>query len=375
MHKLRQVNPVESFLGLPSPVSFSIWWNGGSILGLLLMLQILTGLFLSMHYTADMTNTFASVIHIMRDVPAGWLFRNIHANGASLFFVFLYLHIGRGLYYQSYISQPKTWMVGVTIFLVSMAVAFLGYVLPWGQMSFWGATVITNMISAIPYLGSYIVEWVWGGFSVGQSTLNRFFSLHFILPFLIGALSALHILFLHEKGSTNPLGEMNHVSKIPFHPYFTWKDIVGFVILLFMLVLLGFFFPALLGEPENFNHASSMVTPVHIQPEWYFLFAYAILRSIPNKLGGVVALAGSIMILYLLPLSASYGKIVPASFTPIYQVVFWNLVVFFILLTWLGACPIEEPYATLAVPISIIYFLCFVVLVSIPSIWKKILMF
>nr|YP_010373202.1 cytochrome b [Cadlina olgae]UPI11668.1 cytochrome b [Cadlina umiushi] len=375
MHKLRQANPIEQLLGLPSPMSFSIWWNGGSILGLLLGLQILTGLFLSMHYTADMLNTFASVIHIMRDVPAGWFFRNIHANGASLFFVFLYLHIGRGLYYQSYVSQPYTWMVGVTIFLVSMGTAFLGYVLPWGQMSFWGATVITNLLSAIPYLGGYIVEWVWGGFSVGQSTLNRFYSLHFILPFLISALSALHVLFLHEKGSTNPLGELNHVSKIPFHPYFIWKDIVGFVILLMMLVVLGFFFPTILGDPENFNHASSMVTPVHIQPEWYFLFAYTILRAVPNKLGGVVAFVASVLILYFLPLGASYGSLSPASFTPPYQVVFWSLVVLFVILSWLGACPIEEPYATLSVPISVLYFLCFPMLVSIPAVWKKILNF
>nr|YP_010373189.1 cytochrome b [Cadlina koreana]UPI11655.1 cytochrome b [Cadlina koreana] len=375
MHKLRQANPIEQLLGLPSPMSFSIWWNGGSILGLLLGLQILTGLFLSMHYTADMTNTFASVIHIMRDVPAGWLFRNIHANGASLFFVFLYLHIGRGLYYQSYVSQPYTWMVGVTIFLMSMGTAFLGYVLPWGQMSFWGATVITNLLSAIPYLGSYIVEWVWGGFSVGQSTLNRFYSLHFILPFLIGALSALHVLLLHEKGSTNPLGELSHVSKIPFHPYFTWKDIVGFVILLMMLVVLGFFFPTVLGDPENFNHASSMVTPVHIQPEWYFLFAYTILRAVPNKLGGVVAFAASVLILYFLPLGVYYNKLLPASFTPPYQITFWSLVVLFMILSWLGACPIEEPYVTLAVPVSILYFLCFPMLVSISMIWKKILSF
>jgi len=373
MHKLRQINPVESVLGLPSPIRFSIWWNGGSILGVLLGLQILTGLFLSIHYTADIVTTFDSVVHIIRDVPAGWLFRNVHANGASLFFVFLYLHIGRGLYYQSYITQPRTWMVGVTIFLVRMGTAFLGYVLPWGQISFWGATVITNLVSAIPYVGGYIVEWVWGGFSVSQSTLNRFFSLHFILPFAIGALSALHILFLHEKGSTNPLGEKNHVNKIPFHPYYTWKDIVGFVVLLIILVLLALFFPALLGDPENFNQASPIVTPVHIQPEWYFLFAYAILRSIPSKLGGVLALVGAVIILYFLPLRVSYGKIIPASFTPPYQVVYWRLVVFFVLLTWLGACPIEEPYATLAVPISILYFLAFVVLVRLPTIWKKVL--
>nr|YP_009445809.1 cytochrome b [Hypselodoris apolegma]ATX68397.1 cytochrome b [Hypselodoris apolegma] len=373
MHKLRSTSPTEQLLGLPSPMGFSIWWNGGSILSLLLVLQILTGLFLSMHYTADMTNTFASVIHIMRDVPAGWLFRNLHANGASLFFVFLYLHIGRGLYYQSYISQPHTWMVGVTIFLVSGGTAFLGYVLPWGQMSFWGATVITNLVSAIPYLGSSLVEWIWGGFSVGQSTLNRFFSLHFILPFLIGALSGLHILFLHEKGSTNPLGELNHMSKIPFHPYYSWKDIVGFLVLLGMMVSFGFFFPSIMGDPENFNHASPMVTPVHIQPEWYFLFLYAILRSIPSKLGGVMALAAAMMILYVLPVSALYGKIVPASFSPIYQMIYWNLIVCFIILTWLGACPIEEPYTTLAVLVSILYFTFFILLVSMPALWKKIL--
>nr|YP_009136670.1 cytochrome b [Melibe leonina]AKE07275.1 cytochrome b [Melibe leonina] len=370
MYKVRQLNPMESMLGLPSPVSFSIWWNGGSILGLLLGIQILTGLFLSMHYTADMVNTFNSVIHIVRDTPGGWLFRNIHANGASLFFVFLYMHIGRGLYYQSYISQPRTWMVGVTIYFVSMGVAFVGYVLPWGQMSFWGATVITNLISAIPYIGHSAVEWVWGGFSVGQSTLNRFFSLHFILPFVIGALSGLHILFLHEKGSTNPLGETSHVSKIPFHPYFTWKDIVGFIVVLSLFVLLGFFYPTILGDPENFNHASSMVTPVHIQPEWYFLFAYAILRCIPNKLGGVVALVSSIAVLYLLPFGSS-GKVVPASFTPPYQLLYWMLISVFIMLTWLGACPIEEPYITLAVPMTVVYFSLFLLLVSVPTFWVK----
>nr|YP_010837459.1 cytochrome b [Doto coronata]WGC93424.1 cytochrome b [Doto coronata] len=372
MYKVRQANPMENLLGLPSPVSFSIWWNGGSILGVLLGVQILTGLFLSMHYTADMTNTFASVIHIIRDTPGGWLFRNIHANGASLFFVFMYMHIGRGLYYQSYISQPRTWMVGVTIYVVSMGVAFVGYVLPWGQMSFWGATVITNLISAIPYIGPSAVEWVWGGFSVGQSTLNRFFSLHFILPFLIGGLSGLHLLFLHEKGSTNPLGEMSHMSKVPFHPYFTWKDFVGFLFAFFMLALLGFFYPFILGDPENFNQASSMVTPVHIQPEWYFLFAYAILRCIPNKLGGVIALVFSFAILYFLPLAAS-GKIAPASFTPPYQVVYWNLIAVFLMLTWLGACPIEEPYIMLAVPTTILYFLLYLILIMMPTLWVKLI--
>nr|YP_009136683.1 cytochrome b [Tritonia tetraquetra]AKE07288.1 cytochrome b [Tritonia tetraquetra] len=374
MYKIRQANPMENLLSLPTPMSFSIWWNGGSILGVLLGVQIVTGLFLSMHYTADMTNTFASVIHIMRDTPGGWFFRNVHANGASLFFAFIYLHIGRGLYYQSYILQPHTWMVGVTIYVVSMGTAFVGYVLPWGQMSFWGATVITNLASAIPYIGPDVVEWVWGGFSVGQSTLNRFFSLHFILPFLIGGLSGLHLLFLHEKGSSNPLGETSHVSKVAFHPYFTWKDFVGFMAVFFVLVILGFFYPVILGDPENFNEASSMVTPVHIQPEWYFLFAYAILRCIPNKLGGVVALLFSFAILYFLPLGAS-GKIIPSSFTPPYQVMFWSLVVVFIVLTWLGACPIEEPYLSLAGPMTVLYFSFYLMLIMIPAIWAKIISF
>nr|ABK92246.1 cytochrome b [Hydatina physis] len=370
MLKIRQTNPSEMMLGLPSPGSISIWWNGGSILGLLLGLQILTGLILSMHYTSDMANAFSSVVHIIRDAPMGWLLRNLHANGASLFFVFIYLHVGRGLYYQSYATQSHTWMVGVTIFFVSMGTAFLGYVLPWGQMSFWGATVITNLVSAIPYLGHYIVEWIWGGFSVGQATLNRFFSLHFILPFLIGGLSALHVIFLHEKGSTNPLGDLNHISKVPFHPYFTWKDMVGFIVVFVMLGLLGFFYPFILGDPDNFIHANPMVTPVHIQPEWYFLFAYAILRSIPSKLGGVIALVMSIAILYFLPMAASQ-KIIPSSFNPLYQVLFWVLIVEFVLLTWLGACPIEEPYSTLAVPLTFLYFVSYVALVGSSVLWEK----
>nr|ABJ55877.1 cytochrome b [Sagaminopteron nigropunctatum] len=370
MYLLRGSNPAEEVLGLPSPSGISVWWNGGSILGLLLGFQILTGLFLSMHYTADMVNTFTSVIHIVRDTPMGWLFRNLHANGASLFFVFMYLHIGRGLYYQSYLSQPRTWMVGVTILFISMATAFLVYVLPWGQMSFWGATVITNLLSAIPYLGPSIVEWIWGGFSVGQSTLNRFFSLHFILPFLIGGLSLLHLIFLHEKGSTNPLGSTNHISKIPFHPYFTWKDSVGFLILIGMMMILGFFLPTVLGDPENFIPANSMVTPVHIMPEWYFLFAYAILRSIPSKLGGVIALVMSIAVLYFLPLAGSMKWLIPSAFTFPYQLVYWMIIVVFMLLTWLGSCPIEEPYLNIAGPMTVLYFSSFGLLVG-TFMWNK----
>lgn len=341
---------IRNSVNLPSPVRISIWWNGGSILGLLLVIQILTGLFLSMHYTSDIGGSFDSVIHIIRDVQIGWVFRFLHANGARFFFVFLYLHVGRGIYYKSYIRQSKTWIIGVTIFLVRMATAFLGYVLPWGQISFWGATVITNLLSAIPYFGTSIVEWIWGNFSVGQPTLTRFFSLHFILPFLIGGLSAVHLFFLHEKGSRNPLGELNHLNKIPFHPYFTWKDIVGFIFILFFLVYLVYFYPNLLGDSENFIKANFKVTPNHIQPEWYFLFAYAILRSIPSKLGGVVALVISIFILYFLPF---FNK----KYT--FKFIFWVLVAVFILLTWLGSCPIENPYILLAVPCTIVYFISF----------------
>nr|YP_004934888.1 cytochrome b [Ovatella vulcani]AEQ93842.1 cytochrome b [Ovatella vulcani] len=369
---MQKIRLVESLAGLPSPVSISIWWNGGSILGALLGLQIVTGLFLSMHYTADMVNTFDSVIHITRDTPGGWLFRSLHANGASFFFMFMYLHIGRGLYYQSYINNPRTWMVGITILLVSMGTAFLGYVLPWGQMSFWGATVITNLLSAVPYWGPSIVEWVWGGFSVGQSTLNRFFSLHFILPFVIGALSALHILFLHEKGSTNPLGEQSHTSKIPFHPYFSWKDAVGFLVMFMMLAIVCLFYPNIMGDPENYTTANPMVTPTHIQPEWYFLFAYAILRSIPSKLGGVIALVMSVVVMYFLPLAAS-SQATPAPFTPPYQYMYWLFILVFILLTWLGACPIEEPYLTLAGPATVLYFVLIGALLTVPVLWKKVI--
>uniref|UniRef100_P48884 Cytochrome b n=1 Tax=Albinaria caerulea TaxID=42349 RepID=CYB_ALBCA len=351
----------ESMLSLPTPLNISIWWNMGSILGMILGLQLLTGILLSMHYSSQLEMAFSSIIHIIRDVPGGWFLRLLHANGASLFFLFMYAHIGRGLYYQSYIIHPRVWMVGVTIFLVSMATAFLGYVLPWGQMSFWGATVITNLLSAVPYFGPSMVEWVWGGFSVGHATLNRFFSLHFLLPFLISGLALLHIIFLHDKGSSNPLGNLFHLSKKPFHPYFTIKDSVGFLMVFGVLLMITFFSPSLLLDPENYISANPMVTPTHIQPEWYFLFAYAILRSIPSKLGGVVALLMSILILYFLPLS-SYGKSIPVSMNIIYQVLFWILVVTFIILTWLGACEIEEPYLSLAGPLTLLYFLMFLLL-------------
>nr|ANA11070.1 cytochrome b [Arion rufus] len=359
MQKLREL---EHMTALPSPVSFSVWWGGGSILGMLLGMQLITGLLLSMHYTADLENTFNSVIHIMRDVPGGWIMRSIHANGASMFFLFIYIHMGRGIYYQSYITQVRTWMVGVSIFLLSMATAFLGYVLPWGQMSFWGATVITNLLSAIPYIGGILVEWVWGGFSVGQPTLNRFFTLHFMLPFVLMVLVMMHLLFLHQKGSTSPLGDVNHLNKITFHPYYTWKDIVGFLLVIMTLVFMCMYYPNILVDPENYMNANPMVTPTHIQPEWYFLFAYAILRTIPSKLGGVVALAFSIVVLYFLPyLSKSWNW--PTSMLIFRQVNFWGLVVSFLMLTWLGACVIEQPYQSLSIVFTVTYFLGFLFVV------------
>nr|UKT66241.1 cytochrome b [Haplotrema minimum] len=365
---LRKIREMEFLLSLPSPLSISIWWNGGSILGFMLGMQIITGLLLSLHYTADMISTFSSIIHIMRDIPSGWAIRSLHANGASMFFVFLYLHIGRSLYYQSYVTQYRTWMVGITIFLISMATAFLGYVLPWGQMSFWGATVITNLLSAVPYFGTMLVEWIWGGFSVGQPTLNRFYSFHFLLPFIILVMVMIHLLLLHEKGSTNPLGDQHHINKISFHPYYSWKDLVGVFVVLFVLMVFVMFYPNMLTDPENFITANPMVTPTHIQPEWYFLFAYAILRSIPSKLGGVVALAMSIMIFYFFPVGVFYYNI-PSSFNIIYQLLFWVFITVFIILTWLGSCPIEEPFLTMSKPLTMMYFILPVLMLSSSYFW------
>lgn len=362
---MRKLPIIKELTDLPSPIRFSIWWNGGSILGVILGVQLVTGIFLSIHYTADIESTFYSVVHIIRDIPGGWWFRLVHANGASFFFIFLYLHIGRGIYYQRYLTQTRTWIVGSSIFLLCIGTAFLGYVLPWGQISFWGATVITNLLSAIPYFGPRIVEWVWGGFSVGQPTLNRFFSLHFVLPFLISGIAVLHLIFLHDKGSTNPLGDLNHINKIPFHPYYRWKDVVGGVLVLLILLMVCFFLPTVLSDPENYIIANPIVTPVHIQPEWYFLFAYAILRSIPSKLGGVVALALSVLILYFLPLGLMKWSI-PVSYNLLYQIIFWIIITTFLLLTWLGACPIEEPYFSLSQPITVFFFLSFILLLICP---------
>nr|YP_010034223.1 cytochrome b [Monochamus sparsutus]QOW83762.1 cytochrome b [Monochamus sparsutus] len=361
----------NSLIDLPSPSNISTMWNFGSLLGLCLGIQIITGLFLAMHYCPNVELAFNSVAHICRDVNYGWLIRTLHANGASFFFICLYIHIGRGIYYSSY-NLKETWLIGVTIFFIVMATAFLGYVLPWGQMSFWGATVITNLLSAIPYLGTTIVQWVWGGFAVDNATLTRFFTFHFLCPFIVSALVMIHLLFLHQTGSNNPMGTQSNNDKIPFHPYFSYKDIVGALILSMMLMILTLSNPYLLGDPDNFIPANPLVTPVHIQPEWYFLFAYAILRSIPNKLGGVIALVMSIAILYTLPFS-NKKKMLSTQFYPFNKLLFWSLFTIIILLTWIGARPVEDPYIMVGQILTIIYFFYFFINPIIASIQDKIL--
>nr|YP_009253502.1 cytochrome b [Ginglymostoma cirratum]ANC49744.1 cytochrome b [Ginglymostoma cirratum] len=367
---IRKTHPLfkimnHTLIDLPTPSNISIWWNFGSLLGLCLIIQLLTGLFLAMHYTADISMAFSSVIHICRDVNYGWFIRNIHANGASMFFICVYLHIARGIYYGSYLNK-ETWNIGVMLLFLLMTTAFVGYVLPWGQMSFWGATVITNLLSALPYIGNTLVQWIWGGFSVDNATLTRFFAFHFLFPFLISALSMIHLLFLHEKGSNNPTGLNSDMDKIPFHPYFSYKDILGFSMMLFMLTFLALFMPNLLGDAENFIPANPLVTPPHIKPEWYFLFAYAILRSIPNKLGGVLALLFSIFILFLIPLLHT-SKQRSNTFRPLTQLFFWTLMANTIILTWIGGQPVEQPFILVGQIASIIYFSLFLIIMPLTS--------
>nr|AML25893.1 cytochrome b [Staphylinidae sp. BMNH 1274206] len=357
----------NSLVDLPTPSNISAWWNFGSLLGLCLMIQIITGIFLAMHYTANIDLAFNSVTHICRDVNYGWLIRSLHANGASFFFICLYSHIGRGIYYSSY-NYYMTWSIGVLILFLVMATAFLGYVLPWGQMSFWGATVITNLLSAIPYLGTDIVQWLWGGFAVDNATLTRFFTLHFLLPFIITALVMIHLLFLHQTGSNNPLGTNSNIDKIPFHPYYSFKDLFGFILMMALLTLLSLINPYLLGDPDNFIPANPLVTPAHIQPEWYFLFAYAILRSIPNKLGGVIALVMSIAILFIMPLS-NKKLMQSSSFYPTSKILIWILFTIFILLTWIGARPVEDPYIFIGQILTISYFLFYAMNPTLSKIW------
>lgn len=372
---IRKTHPIiriinRSLIDLPTPSNISLWWNFGSILGICLIIQIITGLFLAIHYTANIEIAFNSVVHICRDVNNGWLIRNTHANGASLFFICLYLHIGRGIYYTSY-KLVITWNVGVILLFLTIGTAFLGYVLPWGQISLWGATVITNLISAIPYLGNDLVKWLWGGFSIDNATLTRFFTLHFLLPFIIRAMVIIHLLFLHQTGRNNPLGTKSNYDKIPFHPYFSIKDIIRIIIVIFIFSVIILLEPRIMGDPENFIPANPLVTPVHIQPEWYFLFAYAILRSIPNKLGGVVAIIISIIIILILPITNKI-KFQSIIFYPINKIIFWIFVTVLILLTWIGARPAEEPFIFTGQVLTTVYFIYFIINPLILKLWDKI---
>lgn len=369
MKKINLISIINnSLLKLPTPANISYWWNFGSLLGIFLGIQIIRGFFLSIHYCPNTIIAFNRIIHIIQNVNYGWLIHNIHINGASIFFICIYSHIGRGLYFNSF-KFHNTWIIGVTIFFISIATAFLGYVLPWGQISYWGATVITNLTSTIPYIGTLIVEWLWGGFSINNATLNRFYSIHFILPFLILIIVILHLLALHSTGSSNPLGLNRNFYKIPFNLYFTLKDIFGFLIFILIFTIIILQYPYIFCDPDNFIPANPIVTPIHIQPEWYFLFAYAILRSIPNKLGGVIALLMSILILYIMPLINS--MINSLIFYPNNQLLFWLFINNFILLTWLGAQPIEFPYVNFSQILSIFYFTYFIIFYLNILYWDK----
>nr|WCH57925.1 apocytochrome b [Hypnea nidifica] len=365
----------DHLIEYPTPINLHYAWNFGFLSGMCLVIQIITGIFLAMHYTPHVDLAFASVEHIMRDVNYGWLLRYIHANGASMFFIVVYIHIFRGLYFGSY-TKPRqwVWILGVVILLLMIITAFIGYVLPWGQMSLWGATVITNLVSAIPLIGNSIVTWLWGGFSVDNATLNRFFSLHYLLPFIISAASIVHIAILHQNGSGNPLGIESNVDKINFYPYFIIKDLLGLVIFFLFFSLFVYFFPNMLGHPDNYIEANPMVTPPHIVPEWYFLPFYAILRSIPHKLGGVIAMISAIAILAILPWVHS-TEIRSSRFRPIYRFLYWIFISICLVLGWIGGMPVEDPYIIIGQFASLYYFMHLIIILPFLGKVEKFLLF
>ncbi len=358
----------------PQPANISYLWNFGSLLGTCLVIQILTGVFLAMHYQPHVDFAFNSVEHIMRDVNAGWILRYTHANVASFFFIFVYAHIARGLYYSSY-KSPRilVWTIGVIILILMMAIAFLGYVLPYGQMSLWGATVITNLLSAVPFFGQDLVELIWGGFSVSNATLNRFFSLHFLLPFLLAALVVAHLMALHTHGSNNPNGISSNGDRYAMHPYFTFKDLVTIFAFFLALSVIVFFYPNLLGHSDNYIPANPMSTPPSIVPEWYLLPFYAILRSIPNKLLGVIAMFGSLLILLILPLT-DLSRIRGSQFRPAMKLALWFFIVNFVILMWIGSQHPESPFVEIGQFATAFYFSWFLIIVPIIGMAENTLM-
>jgi len=352
----------------PSPVNVNYFWSLGSIAGICLAIQVISGVFLAMHYVPHVDYAFLSVEHIMRDVNNGWFFRYVHANGASMMFIALYAHMFKHLYYGSYMRPRQIlWVTGVVIFLITVLVAFLGYVLPWGQMSFWGATVITNLFSAVPVLGKLIVNFLWGGFAVDNPTLNRFLSLHFLLPFVLVGLSLLHLILLHTDGNNNPLGVSSKLHFIYFYPYFYVKDLFALFAYLFMYLTFVFFFPNSLGEADNYIMANSLVTPTHIVPEWYLLPFYAILRSIPDKLGGVIAMGGAFVVLGLLPWITPKLVIKSSVFRPITRIFFWFIFVDFLLLGWIGQNVAEFPFIEIGQFLTLFYFSYFLLILPLLS--------
>lgn len=347
----------------PTPISLTYAWSFGSLAGICLVIQMISGIFLSMHYTPNIDLAFSSIEYIMRDVNNGWLLRYIHANGASMFFIIVYSHICRGLYYGSYM-EPREWLwiSGVILFFLMMGTAFTGYVLPWGQMSFWGATVITSMVTVIPVVGKHIVQWLWGGYTIKNPTLNRFFVIHFLLPFLIAGFTLIHLALLHKEGSNNPIGSDTGVDDVPFYPYYALKDAFALACFLLFFATFVFYFPNVLNHPDNCVPADPFETPSHVVPEWYFLAYYAILRVIPHKAGGILAMFGSIAVLFLIPF-INTSDIRNTTYRPIFKFFFWLFIVDFVILVWSGQKPITDTYIFVAQIATVYYFTFFLIII------------